>query len=224
MEEEGERIEGLESRLDSCRPSRDRRNHGLGLEVPSRVGSDEVCDTEEVERAGQGDTSDAVERRGVPGDLRPVDGQVGGDGSVDALFGEDLGGFRLRGVFGCCESGVSWLVWRLLLLVWQNKACRRCYGYDIPPLHHTSRGLHPQTRRSCPSQTELEYALRSHDADSPDGNRQFLTCRGLSVVVVVDVVLVKQPLTLRYSASQVPNLPESRGPPCIQSAPPHYAA
>ena len=29
---------------------------------------------------------------------------MGGDGAVDTLFREDLGGFRLRGVFRCCKS------------------------------------------------------------------------------------------------------------------------
>lgn len=223
MEEEGERKEGLESRLDSRRPSCNRCDHGLRLEVPSRVRRDEVGDAEEVERAGQGNTSDAVERRGDPGDLRLVDGQVGGDGAVDALLCEDLGSLRLRGMLSCCESGVSSLVW--LLLLWQKRACcRYCYyGYDIPPLHHTPRGLHLQTRRSRPSQTELEYALRSHDVGSPVCSRQCLACRRLTVVVVVvDVVLVKHPLTLLLHKS--PNLPDSRGPPCIQSAPPHYTA
>lgn len=75
--------------------------------MPSSVRSNQVGDTEEVEGAGEGDSRDAVERRGVPSDLRLVDSQVGGDGAVDALLSKDLGCFGLRGVFGRCESTLS---------------------------------------------------------------------------------------------------------------------
>jgi len=104
VEEEGECEESLESRLDSHWPSSNCRDHRLRLHMPSSVGGNQVCDTEEVEGAGQGDASNTVERRRNPGDLGPVDGKVGRDGAVDALLCEDLSGFRLRGVFGCCES------------------------------------------------------------------------------------------------------------------------
>ena len=75
--------------------------------MPSSVRGNQVGDTEEVEGAGECNSRDAVERRGVPGDLRLVDSQVGGDGAVDALLREDLGCFGLRGVFGRCESTFS---------------------------------------------------------------------------------------------------------------------
>lgn len=95
MEEEWEGEESLQSHLHGRGPSSNCRHHRLRLEVPSSVRSDQVGDTEEIEGAREDDASDSVERRGVPGDLRPVDGQVGGDGAVDALFREDLGGFGL---------------------------------------------------------------------------------------------------------------------------------
>src|SRR4051812_26734352 len=53
----------------------------------------------------------------------------------------------------------------VVVMVEESLLLLRCY--DIPPLHHTSRRLHPQTRRCRPSQTKLEYSLRSHDTGSP---------------------------------------------------------
>jgi hypothetical protein len=104
VEEEGESEESLQSDLDSRGPSSNCRHHGLCLKVPSSVRSDQVGDAEDIEGSGEDDASESVERRGVPGDLRSVDGQVGGDGAVDALFRKDFGCFGLRGVLGCCES------------------------------------------------------------------------------------------------------------------------
>ena len=57
--------------------------------MPPEQRRDEIRDPEEVECAGQRDARDAVQARGDPGDLRLVDGEVGGDGAVEALLGED---------------------------------------------------------------------------------------------------------------------------------------
>ena len=92
VEEHGERKEALQGNLGSRGPGRDRRDHRRRLEVPSRVRRDEVCEAEEVQRAGQRDARDAVQRRGDPGDLRLVDGQVGRDGAREALLAQDFGG------------------------------------------------------------------------------------------------------------------------------------
>lgn len=77
VEEHGESKEALERNLRRRGPRRDCRDHARGLKVPSRVRRSEVRKAEEVERAAKGNASDAVQRRGVPGDLRAVDGQMG---------------------------------------------------------------------------------------------------------------------------------------------------
>lgn len=91
VEEEGECKESLEANLNSKRPSSNGSHHRLRLEVPASVRSNEVGYAEEVERSGENDGGQAVETRGVPGDLRLVDGEMRGDGAVETLFGEDLG-------------------------------------------------------------------------------------------------------------------------------------
>lgn len=97
-ERHGERElgEGLEGE----RPGREAGGEHGALEVPADGGRDEVEDAEGVEAAGEGDAGDAVERRAVPGDLRLVDAEVGGDGAVQALLCEDL-------VVGWGGGGVS---------------------------------------------------------------------------------------------------------------------
>lgn len=104
MEEHGERKEALERNLCSGRPRRNSRNHARSLKVPSRVRCSEVCDAEEVEGARKRDAGDSVQRRGVPGDLGPVDGEVGRDGALEALLAQNLGGFLLGSSFGCCKA------------------------------------------------------------------------------------------------------------------------
>ena len=64
------------------------------LDVPAEDGSDQVGKTEGVKGTGGGDTSDTVEGRTVPGDLRLVDGKVRRDGAGQTLLGQDL----LRGL------------------------------------------------------------------------------------------------------------------------------
>lgn len=102
VEEHGERKEALQCHLGSHGPRRDGRNHGRSLEVPSGVGRGKVREAEEVERAGQSDARDAVQRRGVPGDLGAVDGEMRRDGAVEALLAQDLLAGFLRG--GFCRS------------------------------------------------------------------------------------------------------------------------
>lgn len=102
--EERHREEGLQSHLHSNGPSSDSRHHRLRLKMPSKRRRSEVCETEEVERAGESDARYPIETRAVPSDLRAVDGEVGGDGALQTLFGEDFCGLILRSGFSCCES------------------------------------------------------------------------------------------------------------------------
>ena len=90
----------LRQSLKSQGPGREAGSEHRALEVPADGGRDEVQDAEGVEAAGEGDAGDAVERRAVPGDLRLVDAEVGGDGAVQALLCEDL-------VVGWGGGGVS---------------------------------------------------------------------------------------------------------------------
>ncbi|OSS46828.1 hypothetical protein B5807_09059 [Epicoccum nigrum] len=147
VEEHGEREEALQRHFGSRGPRRDGRDHRGGLKVPSGVGCGEVCETEEVQRAGQRNASDAVERGRVPGDLRAVDGQVGRDGAVQALLAEDLLRGILRGGFGCGEPGEAcqwaaqsgwcceeccgnrwscWSCWHIETLAHWHSACLAC--------------------------------------------------------------------------------------------------
>lgn len=73
--------------------------------MPAEQRGDEIRGAEEVEAPGEDGARDAVEGGCVPGDLRPVDAEVGGDGAVEALRGEDGVGVGLGGVLGCCWSG-----------------------------------------------------------------------------------------------------------------------
>jgi hypothetical protein len=107
VEEHGESKEALQRDLRRRGPRSNRRNHAGSLKVPSRVRRSEVGETEQVQRAGQSDACDAVQGRGVPGDLRAVDGEMGRDGALEALLCEDLGGGFLRGGLGCCEPAIA---------------------------------------------------------------------------------------------------------------------
>ena len=93
---EGEGEGGLEGDLGGEGKSAHGSNHGSGLQVPADGGRGEVCGGPQVESAGEGDTGDTVQGTANPADLRTVDGQVGGDGTVQALLGQDLG--RVLGV------------------------------------------------------------------------------------------------------------------------------
>jgi hypothetical protein len=60
--------------------------------MPAEQRRDQVCGSEDVEAAGDHHAGNTVKGRGVPCDLRSVDGEMGRYGTVETLFGEDLGG------------------------------------------------------------------------------------------------------------------------------------
>ncbi len=99
MEGEREREERFRSNLQDQWPSSKRGRNGRALHVQTDVWCDEVEGAEDVEGAAEGAAGDAVEAGEVPGDLGIVDGEMGGDGAVEALAGEDLV------VFGCFGDG-----------------------------------------------------------------------------------------------------------------------
>jgi hypothetical protein len=102
---ERQRDRNLRQNLKSQRPRGEAGSEHGALEVPADSRRDQVQDAENVEAAGEGDAGDAVERATVPGDLRLVDAEMGRDGAVQALFGED----RVRGLGGGhgCGGGGS---------------------------------------------------------------------------------------------------------------------
>lgn len=62
VEEEREGKEALKANLDSGGPRSNSGNHGLRLQMPSRVRRSEIREAEEVESGGESDAGDAVER------------------------------------------------------------------------------------------------------------------------------------------------------------------
>jgi hypothetical protein len=90
VEEEGHCNGEFGGGLGPQRPCGDRSDQGLALEVPSERRGCEVCDAEDVETTAEDDGGETVEAGGVPGDLRLVDGKMRGDGTTEALLGEDL--------------------------------------------------------------------------------------------------------------------------------------
>lgn len=102
VEEEGHRNGELGGSLGPQRPCGDRSDQRLALEVPSERRSCEVCYAEDVETPTEDDGGDTVEAGSVPCDLRLVDGKMRGDGTVEALLGED---FLARLLADCvCQS------------------------------------------------------------------------------------------------------------------------
>lgn len=95
--EERECEESLDATLDNHGPRCDSCNHRLRLHVPPSVRGREVCEAEEVERAGQNDGRQAVEAGSVPCDLGLVDGEMRGDGAVEALLCENFRGLGFGG-------------------------------------------------------------------------------------------------------------------------------
>lgn len=55
--------------------------------MPAKQGGDDVGGGEEVDGAAEEGPGDSVEPREVPGYLRFVDGEVGGDGAEETLGG-----------------------------------------------------------------------------------------------------------------------------------------
>ena len=83
--------DGLESDLSSDRESSHGGNHGGRLKVPAKSGREEISSSPQVERTGQDDAGDTVQGGSDPTDLGLVDSQMGRDGAVQTLLGENLG-------------------------------------------------------------------------------------------------------------------------------------
>lgn len=92
VECEGQADEELGQDLCGNRPCAKGGGQAGALEMPAKDGGGEVRQAEDVERAGEGDSSNTVEGRQIPGDLCLVDTQVRGDGAVQSLFGKNLVG------------------------------------------------------------------------------------------------------------------------------------
>jgi hypothetical protein len=88
---EGEGEGALEEDLGKDGHGTHGSSHGGRLEMPSESGGDEISGGPEVEGAGEGDTSDTVQRGANPANLGLVDGKVGSDGAAETLLNEDLG-------------------------------------------------------------------------------------------------------------------------------------
>lgn len=105
MKRERQRNTKLEPRLPppGQRAERSRQRGGIE-EMPAEEGGHEVGEPEDVEPARERGAGDAIQRAGVPGDLRAVDGQVRAYGAAEPLRGEDRCVWRYG--FGCdCSSG-----------------------------------------------------------------------------------------------------------------------
>lgn len=97
--------------LQRHRPCRKAGRQARALKVQAQRRCDEVCGAVEVEDARDGNTGDTVQRGEVPGDLRAVDGEMGSDGPVQALFGEDVVALLDSCGFGCDLAGGNVLGW-----------------------------------------------------------------------------------------------------------------
>lgn len=75
--------------LCNHRPRSYRRDEARRLEMPSRGRSNQICKAEEVKGAREDDARDTMQRGSDPGDLRLVDGEMGGDGAGETLLDED---------------------------------------------------------------------------------------------------------------------------------------
>lgn len=82
--------EELGEELGGDGPCAEGSGDTCALEVPTKGGGSEVCEAEEVEGTGKGNTSDTVQCRQVPGDLGFVDTEMRSDGAMKTLFGKDL--------------------------------------------------------------------------------------------------------------------------------------
>jgi hypothetical protein len=69
--------------------------------VQAEERGDQIGEAEDVKAAAEDGPGDAIERRTDPGDLRPVDGEVGRDGAVEALLDEDFVAFALGDRLAC---------------------------------------------------------------------------------------------------------------------------
>jgi len=107
MESQRKRQRQLRQHLQRSRPGRKRRGQRGALKVPARQRRDQVRGAEDVEETRQRAARDAVQRAAVPGYLRPVDAEVRGDGAVEALACEDLGGRFGGRDAGCFDESVG---------------------------------------------------------------------------------------------------------------------
>lgn len=92
--------------------------------MPTEQRRGEVCGCEKVQGARKSNAGDTVSARANPGDLGTVDGEVRGNGAIQALLGEDFGGISLR----CGGSSVS-----LLYIPSHSNSGRRSRVHQRPP-------------------------------------------------------------------------------------------
>lgn len=133
--------------------------------MPAERWGSEVRNAEEVEAAAEHNAGDTVQRRGIPGDLGFVDGEMRGDGTLEALFCEYVLRALLVNVFGSRPPSIDISIVSLgdgAIKGRAGDAVMSC----IPPLHHAPRGLDSEAGGCRPSQAELEYSLRRHNAQS----------------------------------------------------------
>lgn len=176
VEDEGEGEQRLGGDLCGQRPGGEGGSDGLGLEVPAGERGDGVGGEEDVEAARQQRAGDTVERRGVPGDLRLVDAQVGGDGAAQALLLEDgvgLGGGQVLGRDGPGGLHDGWLArdkgaWRTgEAKHWDGDRARRVVV--VPRLHQDPGGCSNAAVTDGTAQGVLEGALGKHDGGRRTG-------------------------------------------------------
>lgn len=98
----------LESDLGEQGQSTESSGHGGRLQVPAEQRGGEVSGGPEIEAAGQGNAGETVGTAANPGDLGLVDRQMGGDGAVQTLLGEVLGGVFRVGGGSNVSAMVSW--------------------------------------------------------------------------------------------------------------------
>lgn len=111
VEREGKRHQGLQPNLQDDRECCKTCGQARGLQMPAEERCDKICGTKDVDYSRQSGTGDTVEGGKVPGYLWSVDAEMGGDGTLAALGGEDLVAGRWGDDFGCGWSGQrGWLV------------------------------------------------------------------------------------------------------------------
>jgi len=94
VERKRERNSKLRRSLQRQRPSTKRRSQARRSDIPSEERGNEVREPERVEAGGEEEARCAVGDREHGGDLPFVDCEVGGGGTLFALFDEDVvGGF-----------------------------------------------------------------------------------------------------------------------------------
>lgn len=102
----------LEGNLGRNRESTHGSDHGGRLQVPAEGGREQVCGGPQVEGTGHDDARDTVQRGADPAHLGLVDGQMGGDGAVETLLGENRGRVLVvRGGSDGSKGNVSFYGW-----------------------------------------------------------------------------------------------------------------